>query len=154
MGPTWVLSAPDGLHVGPMTLAIRVHCRAPKLYIVQPLGSNIVICTNLLYLCSQFSGAVYYQDQTLSPEALLMMTNMQRVLRNCVIDTTIMCYEDVMTLTRFSHWWPFVQGIHLSPLIPFTKDQQCGPLMSSLLPNNLGNKQWSCLCCSQTDIFR
>ena len=24
MGPTWVLSAPDGLHVGPMNLAIRV----------------------------------------------------------------------------------------------------------------------------------
>ena len=23
MGPTWVLSAPDGLHVGPMNLAIR-----------------------------------------------------------------------------------------------------------------------------------
>ena len=24
MGPTWVLSAPDGSHVGPMHLAIRV----------------------------------------------------------------------------------------------------------------------------------
>ena len=24
MGPTWVLSAPDGPHVGPMNLAIRV----------------------------------------------------------------------------------------------------------------------------------
>ena len=24
MGPTWVLSAPDGSHVGPMNLAIRV----------------------------------------------------------------------------------------------------------------------------------
>ena len=24
MGPTWVLSAPDGTHVGPMNLAIRV----------------------------------------------------------------------------------------------------------------------------------
>ena len=23
MGPTWVLSAPDGLHVGPMNLVIR-----------------------------------------------------------------------------------------------------------------------------------
>ena len=26
MGPTWVLSAPDGPHVGPMNLAIRVPC--------------------------------------------------------------------------------------------------------------------------------
>ena len=25
MGPTWLLSAPDGPHVGPMNLAIRVH---------------------------------------------------------------------------------------------------------------------------------
>ena len=25
MGPTWVLSAPDGSHVGPMNLAIRVY---------------------------------------------------------------------------------------------------------------------------------
>ena len=25
MGPTWVLSAPDGPHVGPMYLAIRVY---------------------------------------------------------------------------------------------------------------------------------
>ena len=25
MGPTWVLSAPDGPHVGPMSLAIRDH---------------------------------------------------------------------------------------------------------------------------------
>ena len=25
MGPTWVLSAPDGPHVGPINLAIRVH---------------------------------------------------------------------------------------------------------------------------------
>ena len=25
MGPTWILSAPDGPHVGPMKLAIRVN---------------------------------------------------------------------------------------------------------------------------------
>ena len=30
MGPTWVLSAPDGPHVGPMNLAIRVDYAAPK----------------------------------------------------------------------------------------------------------------------------
>ena len=27
MGPTWVLSAPDGTHVGPINLAIRVGAR-------------------------------------------------------------------------------------------------------------------------------
>ena len=30
MGPIWVLSAPDGPHVGPMNLAIRVHSTTAK----------------------------------------------------------------------------------------------------------------------------
>ena len=34
MGPTWVLSAPDGLHVGPMNLAIRLH----------PTVRNVMLC--------------------------------------------------------------------------------------------------------------
>ena len=35
MGPNWVLSAPDGPHVGPMNLAIRagsVHCQVITSY--------------------------------------------------------------------------------------------------------------------------
>ena len=32
MGPTWVLSAPDGPHVGPMNLAIRVESAVVPLY--------------------------------------------------------------------------------------------------------------------------
>ena len=32
MGPTWVLSAPDGPHVGPMNLAIRVYFHIQYLY--------------------------------------------------------------------------------------------------------------------------
>ena len=31
MGPTWVLSAPNGPHVGPMNLAIKVHNEMYKL---------------------------------------------------------------------------------------------------------------------------
>ena len=31
MGPTWVLSAPDGPHVGPMNLAIRDTCSACRI---------------------------------------------------------------------------------------------------------------------------
>ena len=31
MGPTWVLSAPDGPHVDPMNLAIRVHLTSKPL---------------------------------------------------------------------------------------------------------------------------
>ena len=32
MGPTWVLSVPDGPHVGPMNLAIRVYYQIFSLY--------------------------------------------------------------------------------------------------------------------------
>ena len=42
MGPTWVLSAPDGPHVGPMNLAIRV--ASPLLRQIQ----NIMM-TDILY---------------------------------------------------------------------------------------------------------
>ena len=32
MGPTWVLSSPDGPHVGPMNFAIRAYTLKSKLY--------------------------------------------------------------------------------------------------------------------------
>ena len=41
MGPTWVLSAPDGLHVGPMDLAIRGSY--PETSGVKPLNDGITI---------------------------------------------------------------------------------------------------------------
>ena len=36
MGPTWVLSAPDGPHVGPMNLAIRVDIKVGDVLVSQP----------------------------------------------------------------------------------------------------------------------
>ena len=41
MGPTWVLSAPDGPHVGPMNLAIRGVLRAGQPVTVETLYSTI-----------------------------------------------------------------------------------------------------------------
>ena len=35
MGPTWVLSSPDGPHVGPMNLAIRVIKQIFKHHLIQ-----------------------------------------------------------------------------------------------------------------------
>ena len=43
MGPTWVLSASDGPHVGPMNLAIRASScktRTDLLYIVKIMGAH------------------------------------------------------------------------------------------------------------------
>ena len=52
MGPTWVLSAPDGLHVGPMNLAIREilrHCiteilHTQRLHKVQGVHIVAAVC--------------------------------------------------------------------------------------------------------------
>ena len=43
MGPTWVLSAPDGPHVGPMNLAIWVACYGE-------MCSFLLFTSNLIYL--------------------------------------------------------------------------------------------------------
>ena len=52
MGPTWVLSAPDGSHVGPMNLAVRVasfwdvvHIRNTITASHQPCGDAILLVT-------------------------------------------------------------------------------------------------------------
>ena len=51
MGPTWVLSAPDGPHVGPMNLAIRVHRRF----------QDKILCsvTNLVYCIVEISDTPF-----------------------------------------------------------------------------------------------
>ena len=41
MGPTWVLSAPDGPHIGPMNLAIKVIHRTPLLSNISFLSVHI-----------------------------------------------------------------------------------------------------------------
>ena len=43
MGPTWVLSAPDGPHVGPMNLAIRgcMNYRPRNMLMVSAVGSQV-----------------------------------------------------------------------------------------------------------------
>ena len=42
MGPTWVLSAPDGPHVGPMNLAIKVVNVAARLSIIHSVTEATV----------------------------------------------------------------------------------------------------------------
>ena len=48
MGPTWVLSAPDGPHIGPMNLAIRVHYSCVSILIMAAY-----FCPSPLFLCVQ-----------------------------------------------------------------------------------------------------
>ena len=37
VGPTWVLSAPDGPHVGPMNLAIRGDLFSDRIYVIDAI---------------------------------------------------------------------------------------------------------------------
>ena len=50
MGPTWVLSAPDGPHVGPMNLAIRVLLT----------DTSTCICALLVYIFDEALGHLQY----------------------------------------------------------------------------------------------
>ena len=69
MGPTWVLSAPDGPHVGSMNLAIRVLLVRPDYYgmttfmpclLVTRIFHDDVINGNIFLvtgpLCGEFTG--------------------------------------------------------------------------------------------------
>ena len=60
MGPTWVLSAPSGPHVGPMNLAIRVYT------IAKTLCAKIVMQFLVSVLASYVTGIHCYPITTLS----------------------------------------------------------------------------------------
>ena len=46
MGSTWVLSAPDGPHIGPMNLAIREYLHVPKGMAAHIITAQVVITRN------------------------------------------------------------------------------------------------------------
>ena len=53
MGPTWVLSDPDGSHIGPMNLAIRVvllHSQDYKSWVCNDLHMADCICSSHIHL--------------------------------------------------------------------------------------------------------
>ena len=90
MGPTWVLSAPDGPHVGPMNLAIGESLSDISQY------WRLWALVDLLWSC--IFGA----------------------------------HDDVIKRKHFPRYWPFVRGIHRSPVNSPHKGQWRGALMFSL----------------------
>ena len=62
MGPTWVLSAPDGLHVGPINLAIRVASTA-KAWVnncmPQKILGGIIHSSSAVFPCPLLAGMSY-----------------------------------------------------------------------------------------------
>ena len=65
MGPTWVLSVPDGPHVGPMNLAIRVETHLPQTEIPGPLFLIMMLwCGNAFHfhMSLTFCKALQWRD--------------------------------------------------------------------------------------------
>ena len=57
----------------------------------------------------------------------------------------IKCHDDVIEWKHFPRYWPFVQGIHQSPVKSPHKGQWCGALMFSLicaLNKRLSKQSW------------
>ena len=95
MEPTWVLSAPDGPHVGPMNLADRVVLERGPVSRVSPVISCCVQNAELLYeaagsivfhLCHIYLLYLSCRSPTMScPYAVLLYTVMSSPVLSCIV---------------------------------------------------------------------
>ena len=126
MGPTWVLSAPGGPHVGPMNLAIRADILSPKCNthpIAHPLGYK-----------------VHYIDA--------IMTTMASQITSLTVVYSTVCSDADQRKHQSSVSLAFVWGIHRDRWIPHTKGQlrgKCFHLMTSSWWDDFCQSEvWSC----------
>ena len=117
MGPTWVLSAPDGPHVGPMNLAIW----------------------DIIYISWLVTRALPYKMHE------FMLKIIRYTVRLCwwkvyigsgngwVLSDTKPLDDDVIKWKHFLLNWPFVRGIHRLPVNSPHKGQWREALMFSLI---------------------
>ena len=96
MGPTWVLSAPDGPHVGPMNLAFRDLLCLAWSWLETDSSSNFFI-----YI-------VHYND-------VIMGMMASQITSLAIIYSTVYSGADQGNI-KAPHYWPFVWGIHGSPV--------------------------------------
>ena len=151
MGATWVLSVPDGPHVGPMNLAIRGYLR----YLI----THIMYMPN--YTCPKDIGEVILMDVGKPRYQTTIKHNRVKrvyVFRVCIVTvglcnfeislrdvpcTTRITYmvrvrcclkhDDVIKWKHFPRYWPFVRGIHRSPVNSPHKGQWRGAWKFSLI---------------------
>ena len=107
MGPTWVLLAPDGPHVGPMNLAIREY--------LAPMDGR---------WRSFFEYVVFF---------LIQVWSIFHLCHICAMCSIVLCHEDVIKWKHFPRYWPFVRGIHRSLVNSPHKGQWRRALMFSLI---------------------
>ena len=126
IGPTWVLPAPDGPHVGPMNLAIRV-----------------VGCSNHQhgfrndikrreYLEMSFTTGTDEGD----PQTAKLHSTQAKYYWNRILTPGWwfwIHHDDVTKWKHFPRYWPFVRGIHRPPVNSPHKRQWRGALLFSLI---------------------
>ena len=111
MRSTWVLSAPDGPHVGPMNLAIGV----PFL----PLYTQVSTWPCPSYtVVPVTSCGIWYTGKSQPPRP-----------------------DDVIKWKHFPRYWPFVRGIHRLPVNSPHKDQWRGALVFSFMNGWVNNRE-------------
>ena len=133
MGLTWVLSAPDGPHVGPMNLAIRGYTgRCSCIYQKRAMGVNLCSFIHIQSIGQALSYRHNFQTKFLSVTRDL--TNRHQSLH------PVTCHDDCLLATG-TLWLP--DGEIRSALLDLdvgdllgillTKGQLCGPLTFSWL---------------------
>ena len=110
MGPTWVLPAPDGPHVGPTNLAIRD-----------------VLCWLHEVWFSTVKALVGWLD------GLLVVRLFGWFVGWLAVWLVISRHDDVIKWKHFPRNWPFVRGIHRFPVNSPHKGRWRGALMFSLI---------------------
>ena len=151
MGPTWVLSAPDGPHIGPMSLAIRVYALrwwgiCHSLHPHCPFAHTTTITRSVENAKPSSNGTIMMCNHSFAPpppppqkKKKTKKTAIQSnsVNRSVVADCDYLVdeikksnnHDDVIKWIYFPRYWPFVRGIHQSPKNYPHKGQWRGALM-------------------------
>ena len=133
-GPTLVLSVPDGPHVSPMNLAIRV-------YICSKMskGNGIIFKAWMVFNKTTLYHFVTHWYSLMSVTVFMYgvkhMThlNLSCCMGNCWTTAHTNVHDDVIKWKHFLHYWPFVLGIHRSPVNSPHKGQWRIALMFSFI---------------------
>ena len=131
MGPTWVLSAPVGPHVGPLTLAIRAGLLSyalqwPCLWLMYFLHSANHPVNHVCWNASTHGISCGTGSCAISVE----LNNLAILASDhCVFACVALCHgklptllyfvtvhDDAIKWKHFPRYWPFVREIHRSPM--------------------------------------
>ena len=130
MGPTWVLSAPDGPHAGPMNLAIRDTCKRMSPFVPgrdQPVGLSHR--PRLPY-----TEAVLHEAMRIFPVAPLALPR----ATSCDVEIRKCCFNVILKTNKFNRhnvWHVLVCHIQLTTLpdIVWGSVHRCGHIINLIL---------------------